>query len=111
MLCCAIAAIGLAGAWMAHRLRLIGGLALLTATAVAGGSILLDLRDHDGATMSASQASSTVSLCSGTRPRPDPPYPKLGAERTKEKARCRGGSGPLPCPMKSDQNFVRTVTP
>ena len=80
MLCCAIAAIGLAGAWMAHRLRLIGGIALIAAVAavaVAGGSLLWDHGSHGPAKLADGRAPPDgVSLCSGAR-LPQRPYPLL----------------------------------
>ena len=68
MLCCAIAALGLASAWGLHRLRLIGGLMLLVAAIVAGGAVAWDhvapKRVHPRIAASAPDG---PALCSGRR--------------------------------------------
>lgn len=68
MLCCAIAALGAAGAWGLHRLRLAGALVLLAAAIAGGGALLWDHAGPAGADRhAAARAPASLSLCLGAR--------------------------------------------
>ncbi|ARS28037.1 hypothetical protein [Sphingomonas sp. KC8] len=67
MLCCAIAALGAAGAWGLHRLRLAGGLVLLAAAIAGGAAMMWDHAGPAGADRHAANAPASISLCLGAR--------------------------------------------
>lgn len=73
MLCCLLAALGFAGAWIAHQLRWAGALLLLITGVGASGALLWDhLGRADGAeahaaATKADSPSSAISICSGRR--------------------------------------------
>lgn len=65
MLCCLIALATVTGAWIGHRLRLIGGIALLAAVAAAGGLLAWEGLGH--ATHAGAAPEASTALCSGSR--------------------------------------------
>lgn len=68
MLCCAIAALGFAGAWSLHRLRLAGGLMLLATVIAGSGALLWDHAGHASADRStAANMADGISFCLGNR--------------------------------------------
>jgi len=71
MLCCLLAALGLAGAWTALRLRLAGALILLIAGGGMAGYLLWDHIGHAGRYLAQGAGdgggTGAIAICSGRR--------------------------------------------
>lgn len=71
MLCCLLAALGLAGAWTAFRLRLAGALILLIAGGSAAGYLLWGHIGHAGRELAQragyDSGAGAIPICSGRR--------------------------------------------